>query len=594
MIGSFPPEAAMSSAAYWLLPPLLPLLVACLLVVRPWRPALVGLAPWAALPGLLVAVTATSEGGIELPGLLLGVHLGLHATTRVFLFFTSVLWLVAGLYAVAHHHADPGRPVFFIYYLLAMSGNVGLVLARDAVSFLALFALMSFASYGLVVHSGTPKARWAGKVYIILVVLGETLLFPALLMASGHADSLLLADIVERLPDAPHRNWIVGLLVLGFGIKAGALPLHVWLPLAHPAAPVPASAVLSGCMIKAGLLGWIVFLPLGTFAMPGWGTVFLVVGATAALFGLLAGLLQMDAKVLLAYSSIGKMGWMTAALGIALAAPKAWPDVRLAVCVYALFHALTKGTLFLSTGAAKLPARTASGYVGLWLGLLIPVLVFAGLAGTGGAAAKAALKGVSKYAPGLWSGALGHLLTWSGVLGALVMARFVYLVRPHRGETSASVPVKGCVVPWSGSILLAVAVPALARGFGLSVPIGAQLTPHAVWTYTWPLLLAVGLAAIGWRLFRGWRWYVPAGDVLVGYRLLLQGLGALRIPAVVRYLGREDSAAVSLVRQRPWGTVLWAWLSHAEHRLRLWSTVSLVLLFLIILTGVLVWFPGGG
>jgi formate hydrogenlyase subunit 3/multisubunit Na+/H+ antiporter MnhD subunit len=101
------------------------------------------------------------------------------------------------------------------------------------------------------------------------------------------------------------------LLLVGFGIKAGALSLHFWLPLAHPAAPVPASAVLSGAMLKAGLLGWIRFLPLGEAAMPLSGVTLVSAGLGAAVLGTFVGVVQNDPKTVLAYSSISQMGIIT-------------------------------------------------------------------------------------------------------------------------------------------------------------------------------------------------------------------------------------------------------------------------------------------
>jgi len=106
---------------------------------------------------------------------------------------------------------------------------------------------------------GDAEALQAGRIYMVLVVVGEVLLFAAFIRQTWSVDSLLLKDFSNVRPN----GIVIGLILGGFGIKAGALPVHVWLPLAHPAAPTPASAVLSGTMIKAGLLGWLRFLPIG-------------------------------------------------------------------------------------------------------------------------------------------------------------------------------------------------------------------------------------------------------------------------------------------------------------------------------------------
>ncbi|NJN47745.1 MAG: hypothetical protein HC808_16135, partial [Candidatus Competibacteraceae bacterium] len=158
------------------------------------------------------------------------------------------------------------------------AGNLGLVLAFDAVSFYLFFALMSFAAYGLIVHDGSAEARRAGRVYLTMAVIGEACLLSALLLIGSQAGNVDLRAWGPQLADAPTREWIIALILAGFAIKMGAVPLHIWLPLAHPCAPTPASAVLSGIIIKAGLVGWLRFLPIGDLAMPDWGTLCLAVG----------------------------------------------------------------------------------------------------------------------------------------------------------------------------------------------------------------------------------------------------------------------------------------------------------------------------
>ena len=326
----------------------LPLLLAALALARP---SLAGtLASLAALPALIYGLLWQPGAGVDLPSLLLGTRLGLTELTRVFLLFTAFLWTAAGIYARSYlGGADRG---FFAFYLLAMAGNLGLVLARDIATFYLFFSLMGFAAYGLVVHDGTQRALWAGKVYLVLVIVGEAMLLPAVLLAAA-ASGNDLANVPSGVASSPYRDLIVVLTLGGFGVKAGALPLHVWLPLAHPAAPTPASAVLSGAMIKAGLLGWLLFLPLGVAELAGWGTLCVVVGLTAAFYGVLVGLTQENPKAILAYSSISQMGFMTVGLGAALLAPQARQLALTAVALYAAHHALAKGALFLGVGVSE-------------------------------------------------------------------------------------------------------------------------------------------------------------------------------------------------------------------------------------------------
>ncbi|HSB24135.1 MAG TPA: complex I subunit 5 family protein, partial [Burkholderiaceae bacterium] len=378
----------------WLAPALLPLFAAVLLV-RPLRRLRV-LLPLAALPALAVALLAP-PGAVDLPWLFLGARFGLDDCSRIFLLFTAALWLAGGLHAAGYLHGDPRRDTFWLFWLGAMAGNFGLVLALDAASFYVFFALMSFASYGLVVHARTPEAVEAGRVYLALVVVGELALFAAIALAWHAAGSLRFDAIAASLDESPQRDAVIALTLVGFGIKVGALPLHVWLPLAHPVAPTPASAVLSGAMIKAGLLGWLRMLPLGGAAALAWGETLIALGLAAAFAAALAGATQRQAKAALAYSSISQMGFITVAVGVALAIPAAAPAAITAATLYAFHHALAKGALFLGVSLAGAATPWARA---MWmLGVALPALALAGAPLTSGYAAKTALK--SALPPGL-------------------------------------------------------------------------------------------------------------------------------------------------------------------------------------------------
>jgi len=187
--------------------------------------------------------------------------------------------------------------------------------AGDIASFYSFFAIMTFAAYGLVVHDGSPQARRAGRIYLVMAVLGEMALLAGLLPVRFRGAKRHASGAAPAIADAENRNLILGLLIAGFGVKAGLPLLHFWLPLAHPVAPTPASAVLSGAMIKAGLLGWLLTLPLSETALPQWGTLMIMVGALASIGAALIGVCQHQAKAVLAYSSISQMGLITIMVG---------------------------------------------------------------------------------------------------------------------------------------------------------------------------------------------------------------------------------------------------------------------------------------
>lgn len=483
-----------------------PLLLAMLWPARACRAATVWLTPGAALPALLVALLVPEGATVEGRWLLLGARFGLDGTGQTFLFFTALLWGVGAVFGRSYLARDATRDRFFLFYLLAMAGNFGLIMALDAPVFYCCFALMSFASYGLVIHNGDAEALRAGRIYIYLVVLGEVLLFAALVTIVGATGS-------TRLPvaaDAPLRPLTVGLAVAGFGIKAGLLPLHVWLPLAHPVAPTPASAVLSGAMIKAGVIGWLRFLPWGQTPQPAWGSLLLLLGLAGAFFGVVVGLTQRNPKTVLAYSSISQMGLIMLALGAGLLAPEHWPAAQTAVLLYALHHGLAKGALFLGVGVAQATGAHGRGWT--VAGLLLPALALAGAPWTSGAIAKSALKAGLGALPGAWAEWLAVLLPVSAVGTTLLMARFLVLVWPR--ESGRGHLTVGMALPWLG-LLGAVAVPL----FGWPSAVGLEGTTFdtsKAWSSAWPVLAG---ALVGWV---AWKWgaprarlpVIPAGDLL--------------------------------------------------------------------------------
>ena len=495
-----------------LLIPSAPLAVACALMLWPTRRALTLLAPWAALPALACALG-------------LAPQLGLDHTARIFLFFTAFLWLAAGVFATGYLQEADGRARFFVFFLFAMAGNLGLIIAGDMLSFYASFAMMSFASYGLILHNRTAEAGRAGRIYIVMVVAGEVLLFAALILAAAAADSLLFADVPPALAEAPTRDVVLALAVAGFGIKLGVLGLHVWLPLAHPVAPTPASAVLSGAMIKAGLLGWLRLLPLGEGpALEGWGLLLMVVGLLAVFYAAFVGIAQRNPKTVLAYSSVSQMGLVTTAIGLGLAVPARWPEISAIVLFLALHHALAKGALFLGVGMAA--SRFAAGRY-RWLvaaGLVLPALALAGAPFTSGGLVKALLKPEAMALPAPWGAPLAALVSWTLVGTVLLMARFLYLAWPSgasEGASSAGAPSArassgySLAVPWA-TLIAALLLSAFTSGLA-----GAE----AVWTWSAVLsgvatlaLAAACTALAGWLLAKvDWlRIPLPAsGDLVV-------------------------------------------------------------------------------
>ena len=504
-----------SSPTILLLIPGLPLFLALSLMSGVLRRATLLLAPWAALPALLMTLFLAPDIIIKLPWLLLGTHLGFDETARMFLLFTALVWLAAGVYSMGYFKTAAGRSRFLIWYLLAMSGNFGLILAQDMPAFYTFFALMSFSAYALVIYERTLPSLQAGRVYIVMVVVGEIALFVSFVLAAFSTGSHEFEVVRAAVVGTDWQNWVLGLALFGFGIKAGVIGLHVWLPLAHPAAPTPASAVLSGAMISAGLLGWLRILPLGEAALPGWSGLMIAAGTVAVFYAVLVGLLQNNPKTVLAYSSISKMGIMTIGVGLGLVAPDNWPLILSAILFYALHHGLAKAALFLGVGIAARPPTTKGQRTLLILGLLLPALSLAGAPMTSGMAAKNLLMVQVNSSATLWSDWLQIILLFGSVATSLLMVHFLSLVwsRQETGSEVQSVPES----MWLSWIFLSAAV--VLNPFILVTDFNNLWTMKTLIGAIWPVALGGAFAAGIWlnRRFHwlSWPFRFPQGDRLL-------------------------------------------------------------------------------
>jgi multicomponent Na+:H+ antiporter subunit D len=311
-------------------------------------------------------------------------------------------------------------------------------------------------------------------------------------------------------------------------VKAGAVPLHVWLPLAHPVAPTPASAILSGALINAGLLGWLRFLPLGETALPGLGTAVALIGVVTVFYGAGVGVTQRDAKTVLAYSSISQMGFMITTLGVALSAPSSANAARAALVVFALHHSVAKGTLFLGTAIAS-PA--GAGWP-KWLTracLVLPALAIAGAPLTSGAAAKAAVKEVFEGGPAFLHPLLS-VLSIGAVGSTLLMARFLGITLPSPALRDER-PPPGLWLPWAFLLLTGNTLFFIQASHSRAV--GAALAIGKLWSASWPILVATALVYAVRRARRSDDSFVtlPAGDLVVVFERELQRI-RVRLSAI--------------------------------------------------------------
>jgi hydrogenase-4 component B len=299
---------------------------------------------------------ATIRLPIGLPWI--GANFRIDSLSAFFLVVIDLGAAAASLYALGYgrHEEAPERVLPF--YPAFLAGMNLVLLAADAFSFLVAWEFMSLSSWALVMaHHRDPENRRAGYIYLVMASFGTLALLLAFGLLAGPMGSYAFAGMRA----AVHATWLPGLVLilalLGAGSKAGLVPLHVWLPLAHPAAPSHVSALMSGVMTKVAVYGFIriVFDLLGPPAW-WWSIVVLVLAAVTVVLGVLQAILQRDLKRLLAYSTVENIGIVFIGLGLALAfqangmaGPAALSFT--AALLHVFNHSLFKSLLFFGAGA---------------------------------------------------------------------------------------------------------------------------------------------------------------------------------------------------------------------------------------------------
>ena len=280
---------------------------------------------------------------------------GLKITFRVDLLgfslaaLSSFVWMLVTIYSLDYMSHEHAQNRYYPTLIFILASCLGIFVAGDLFTLFIFFELMSVFSYILVVHEETYEAMKAGYKYIIMAIIGGLALLLSLIITFEIAGTVSLAE-TNLIGEAS----VLGLIaffgyLIGFGMKAGMFPLHVWLPDAHPVAPSPASALLSGIMLKTGAYGLIrvifnVYSP-DMLSASGWNTIITVLALITILLGSAVALTQQDLKRRLAYSSVGQMGYIL--LGMSLLTENA----VMGNIFHIFSHALMKSCLFLAAGA---------------------------------------------------------------------------------------------------------------------------------------------------------------------------------------------------------------------------------------------------
>lgn len=310
---------------------------------------------------------------------ILSLSLKIDQLSTFFIFVISLITLFSSIYAldyVKHYFKKYNIGALGFFFHLFIVGMLLVVTASNGIFFLIAWEIMSVASYFLVIYDRNDlKNIQAGFTYLVMTHVGTVFIIIAFLIMYRFTGSFDFDAIKSGSLSIPQlmKDMIFILALIGFGTKAGIVPFHIWLPVAHPAAPSHVSALMSGVMIKTGIYMMIrIFLDLMQPVPVWWGLLILIIGSISSLFGVLFALTEHDIKKLLAYHSIENIGIILLGLGSSLTFTSLnMPGLALLSLTASLFHTLNHATfkslLFMGAGAVinETHTRNMEEYGGL-------------------------------------------------------------------------------------------------------------------------------------------------------------------------------------------------------------------------------------
>ena len=287
------------------------------------------------------------------------MHLTMDGLRGVYAVVTAFMWLVTTVFSREYFAHYRNRNRYYLFSLLTFGSTMGVFLSGDLITTFVFFEIMSFTSYVLVIHDESPAAVEAAQTYIAIAVFGGlALIFGIFILQSQLKTTEIAAlyDAAKNFEGDKRMLYIAGLCMLvGFGAKAGMYPLHFWLPNAHPVAPAPASALLSGVLTKTGIYGIIILSALFLARDYSWHLAILIIGTIGMFTGAMLALFSIDLKRILACSSVSQIGFILLGVGMRGILTEKYTSMPIrGTMLHMVNHSLFKLVLFLLAGVVYL------------------------------------------------------------------------------------------------------------------------------------------------------------------------------------------------------------------------------------------------
>lgn len=349
-----------------------------------------------------------------------GLHFEMDGFRRLYALIASIMWAMTTIFSREYFKHYRNRNRYYMFLLMTLGATMGVFLSADLYTAFIFFEIMSFTSYVWVAHDEKKASLRAAQTYLAVAIIGGMAMLMGLFLLYNTLGSLEIARLHELAVSCKDKTllYIAGACIAaGYGAKAGAFPLHIWLPKAHPVAPAPASALLSGILTKSGIFG-LLAISCNLFLFDGiWGSVILLLGTVTMFGGALLALFSVDLKRTLACSSMSQIGFIMVGIGMqGLLGSKNALAAR-GTILHMANHSLIKLVLFMAAGVVfmnihKLDLNEIRGF-----GRKKPLLNFIFLMGALG------IGGIP-----LWNGYISKTLLHEGIVE--------YTEMLHEGQTA--------------------------------------------------------------------------------------------------------------------------------------------------------------
>ncbi len=283
----------------------------------------------------------------------LGIGFVLDGFRSVYILTAALMWMMTTVFSKEYFKHYHNRNRYYLFMLLTLGATMGVFLSADLYTTFIFFEMMSFTSYVWVAHDERKASLRAAETYLSVAVIGGMAMLMGLFLLYHELGTLEIAALLRLAKACPDKTLLYvagGCITLGFGAKAGVFPLHIWLPKAHPVAPAPASALLSGILTKSGIFGMIVVSCNLLYGDGDWGSVILLLGCITMFGGALLALFSVDLKRTLACSSMSQIGFVTVGIGMQGLLGKENTVAAMGTLLHMVNHSLLKLVLFMAAG----------------------------------------------------------------------------------------------------------------------------------------------------------------------------------------------------------------------------------------------------